>query len=363
MDFSPRALIDKAALAHNLAQVRRHAPKSAIMAVIKADAYGHGVKAAVEALADADGFAVARCDEAFELRKLGVDRPIVVMGGAYNRESVLAAAAQGLCLAVHHPWQLDLLESLPAGSLPTTILKIDSGMHRLGLQPAEVEPALTRLQALGCLGARPLLMTHMANADDRSDPKTDAQWALFQGLVRRFDTGFSAANSAVLMSRPEMQGDWVRPGIMLYGVSPFIDSLGVEVGLKPVMTLQARLIAIKQIKKGETVGYGATWTCPEDMPLGVVGIGYGDGYPRHAPTGTPVLLVDRLVPLVGRVSMDMITLDLRTCPEAQVGDQVTLWGNGLPAERVAAAAGTIAYQLFCNLTNRVRFEIREHGQG
>jgi alanine racemase len=361
MDFSPKALIDLNALRHNLALAQQHAPRAGVLAVIKANAYGHGVAQLLPGLEQARGFAVARCDEALRLRALGVRKPILVMGGAYNAEMISAAAEQGLMLAVHQPWQIELLASLPRKALPRCVLKIDSGMHRLGLLADQFETSLHRLKALNCLGEQPLLMSHMACADDMTSGMTEQQWQLIIELAQRHSAQISAANSALILSRPEMQGDWVRPGIMLYGASPLIDCTGPELGLQPVMTLQAPLLAVKTIRQGESVGYGASWIAPEDMPIGVLGIGYGDGYPRHAPAGTPVLLGDSPVPLIGRVSMDMITLDLRGRPQARVGDWASLWGQGLAADRIAAAAGTIAYQLFCNRTERVRLEI--HGQG
>jgi alanine racemase len=357
MDFSPQAFIDIQAFRHNLTVVRKYAPRSRVMAVIKADAYGHGAGLAAQSLRQADGFAVARCDEALRLRRLGIKHPILVMGGAYNLASVDSAFEQGFMLAIHHLWQIDLLASVARGRLPRCIIKVDSGMHRLGLLPDEVRLAVERLSALGCLGERRILMTHMACADDVDSPKTRQQWQLFAQLAREFDAEVSAANSAMIMGHADMSCDWVRPGIMLYGASPFIDSSGPEVGLQPVMTLQAPVIAVKSIGQGETVGYGATWTARERMPIGIIGIGYGDGYPRHAPDGTPVLLNGVKVPLVGRVSMDMIAVDLRDCPMTRTGDMATLWGRGLPAEWIATAAGTIAYQLFCNVTGRVRVQV------
>ena len=275
------------------------------------------------------------------------------MGGGYNFESVCAAAECRLILAVHHSWQIDLLESLPLRSVPKCVLKIDTGMHRLGLAPEQVSSALARLRRLGCLGEQPVFMTHMACADDTSSDMTNSQWEIFKQIAEYYQAEVTAANSAVMLSRPDMHGTWVRPGIMLYGASPFIDRAGPDIGLKPVMTLQAPLLAVKTIRKGETVGYGATWRAPEDMPLGIIGIGYGDGYPRHAPTGTAVLLGQVQVPLVGRVSMDMITVDLRNHPSTRIGDWATLWGAELPIDLLAQAADTIPYQLFCNITSRV----------
>ncbi|MBU0498767.1 MAG: alanine racemase [Gammaproteobacteria bacterium] len=361
MDFTPTARIDLSALRHNLNVARQMAPTSQVLAVIKANAYGHGAVLAAQALDQAHGFAVARVDEAVALREAGIDKPILVMGGAYNREAVLQAAERRLTLAIHHFWQLDLLRFQRLKQPIDAVIKVDTGMHRLGFSPEEVEEALQQLAALGLTGDRPKLMTHLANADDRLDPATQHQWTRFKALVDLFDAEYSVANSAGVMGWPELQGDWVRPGIMLYGASPFIDSVGIELGLRPVMTLEGRLIAVKSYPRGTRIGYGGTWECPETLPVGVVGIGYGDGYPRHARPGTPVLIEDSRVPLIGRVSMDMITLDLRTMPEAKVGDRVTLWGRGLPAETVAEACGTIAYEIFCGLADRVRREIIDDG--
>ena len=361
MDFSPLAQINRSALRNNLEVVRRHAPAGKVMAVIKANAYGHGVEVVADALKDADGFAVARVDEAMALRESAIEKPLVVMGGAYNRECLHYAAKYNLTLAIHHGWQLDLLRFQKLERKMDFIVKVDTGMHRLGIAPAEVENVLKELEHLGHGRERPVLMTHLANGDDRQDPMTEQQWGRFKPLAERFNAEYSVANSAGILGWPELHGDWVRPGIMLYGVSPFHDAVGHELGLRPVMTLKTRLIAVKPCKKGESIGYGGSWTCPEDMPIGVVGIGYGDGYPRHAPVDTPVLINGERIPLVGRVSMDMITVDLRTMPTAKVGDPVVLWGEGLPAEEIAEAADTIAYQLFCNVSKRVRFETVDDG--
>lgn len=325
------------------------------MAVIKANAYGHGVAEAARALDGADAFALARLDEALTLRELGVTKSLVVMGGAYLPEVMRKAARQNIRLGIHQPSQIDVLERLPRAERPQCLLKLDTGMHRLGFQPDETEQAWQRLLAMGCLEEEPLLLSHLASADDPRSPQTEQQWDQLQSWVQKFGCHFSIANSALIMSRPQMLGHWVRPGIMLYGASPFEESTGPELDLRPVMTLKTRLVAIKHLAKGEPVGYSATWTSPEAMPLGIAAIGYGDGYPRHAPSGTPVLVNGVQVPLVGRVSMDMITLDLRNCPDARPGDEVCLWGQGLPAELVARSAGTIVYQLFCNVSKRVAF--------
>lgn len=352
----PWAEIDRSALRHNLAQVRRHAPEAKVMAVIKANAYGHGVVEAAQALNDADAFALARLDEALALRALGVEKPLIVMGGAYRSEEMEQAARHRIRLGVHQWGQLEVLERLPRASRPQCLLKLDTGMHRLGFQPDETEEAWRRLLALGCLEEEPLLLSHMASADNPDSQQTEQQWKQLQHWAQKFGCHYSIANSALIMSKPKMQGHWVRPGIMLYGVSPFEEGTGLDLDLRPVMTLKTSLVSVKHLAKGEAVGYSATWESPEAMPLGIAAIGYGDGYPRHAPSGTPVLVNGVQVPLVGRVSMDMITLDLRNCPDARPGDEVCLWGQGLPAERIARSAGTIAYQLFCNVSRRVSFQ-------
>lgn len=359
MSLTPWVSIDLDALRHNLAVVRQHAPKSRILAVIKANAYGHG-RVAVQGLADADAFAVARIREALDLRKEGITKPLTVMGGVYSLEELDAAVRHELRVVVHRQEQLELMSGLAADRWPELMIKVDSGMHRLGFSPDQIDAVVAWLHARGYRSS-PLLMTHMACADDRGNPMTDCQWQRFDPLVQRHGAYFSVANSAVIMSRPEMHGDWVRPGIMLYGASPFPDVDGPDLALRPVMTFASRLIAVKSCAAGETVGYGATWQCPEAMLLGVVAVGYGDGYPRHARNGTPVLVNGQRVPLAGRVSMDMITVDLRSQPDARPGDPVVLWGEGLPADEVARGADAIAYQLFCGITERVERRTLDHG--
>jgi len=356
MRSDPHALIDLAALRHNLGVVRQAAPHSRVMAAVKANAYGHGLLRVARALTDADAFGVARVSEGVRLREQGILKPIVVLEGFCGREELEAAAAHDLQLAIHIPEQLALLQECPLPRPVACWLKIDSGMHRLGFPPADV-PAVFRALRSAPSVSEVRLITHLANADDRGDPATAAQIARTLPLLRELGAEGSIANSGGLLGWPDAQVDWVRPGIMLYGASPFLGGRGPEQNLRPVMTLRSRLIAVRRFAAGEPIGYGAIWRCPEEMLIGVVAIGYGDGYPRHAPPGTPTLINGRPAPLVGRVSMDMITVDLRRHPEAAVGDEVTLWGDGLPAEAVAEPAGTIPYQLFCGVTARV--EIRE----
>jgi alanine racemase len=356
MLVGPWALIDHAALRANLAVARRHAPASRLWAVIKSNAYGHGMEQVAGALADADGFALARVSEAVRLREAGVRKPLLVLEGAVSREELEAADHHRLELAVHHQAQLALLEQSRIKGPLRLWLKVDTGMHRLGLRPDRVPDLLDRLSGDHRIAAPIGLMTHLANADDPADPLAVRQCGRLVELALGGTLPLSIGNSAGILAFPESRTDWVRPGIMLYGGSPFSRRSAADLGLQPVMTLRSRLIAVNQLARGDAVGYGGTYVCPEPMPVGVVGIGYGDGYPRQAPAGTPVVIRGREVPLVGRVSMDLITVDLRTLPEAAVGDEVTLWGQGLPVDRIAERAGTISYELLCRVTTRVRFE-------
>ncbi len=351
--LTPWVTIDHAALRFNLNRVRQTAPNSAIWAVIKADAYGHDMGRVATTLSDADGFAVARLDEALQLRRAGITKPVLILEGIHSTEELRIASQADLEIVLHHTSQLATLSSAKLASPISIWIKLDTGMHRLGFSAEEFDGVLQRLQqtaAVKTIG----LMTHLANADEPSDPTTEEQLNQFEQLATGRALPQSAANSAGILRFSASHYDWVRPGIMLYGASPFADSTGPELGLKPVMTLRSSLISVKALKKGDRVGYSGTFEAPEDMPMGVVGIGYGDGYPRHAKAGTPLLVNGQPLPLIGRVSMDMITVDLRQQPNAQVGDPVILWGEGLPAEEIADAASTIAYQLFCGIAKRVR---------
>ncbi|HEC16232.1 MAG TPA: alanine racemase [Sedimenticola sp.] len=355
MSSAPRALIDLAALAHNLARVRALAPASRVLAVIKANGYGHGMIRVARALGAVDALAVARVGEGVALRRAGIFRPLVVLEGCCDLEELEQAAANRLELVVHSPEQIRLLRRHAVAEPLGCWLKVDTGMHRLGIALEQAPAACRELAACPAVAGIPRLMTHFANADDPGDPLTAEQWRRLGPLAAELKAEVSAANSGGILGWPETHGDWVRPGIMLYGVSPFQGGRAADAGLRPVMTLQSRLIAVNHYKKGDPIGYGGAWVCPEDMTVGVASVGYGDGYPRHAPPGTPVLLKGKRVPLVGRVSMDMISLDLRSVPQARVGDPVTLWGAGLPVEEVAEAAGTIPYQLLCGVAARVDF--------
>lgn len=350
--------ISHAALQHNLQRVRACMPGVRVLAMVKADAYGHGAVEAARALHGADGFGVALLQEAEALRNAGITQPITLLEGVFTAAEMQAVVLHRFTTIVHQPAQIALLEAVPASTPVDVWLKLDTGMHRLGFAVEQAAAAYRALRALP--GVRSVgLLTHFARADEPGVPHTREQIDRFRALQRQLEaeTGDtipdSLANSAGILAWPEAAGSWVRPGIMLYGGSPFADRSADALGLRPVMTLSSRLIAIRELKAGEAVGYGAAWVAPRDTRIGVVAIGYGDGYPRHAANGTPVLVNGVRVPLAGRVSMDMITVDLGDVP-ASLGDSCTLWGEGLPADEVAAASGTISYELFCKVTARVR---------
>ncbi|MGM0563942.1 MAG: alanine racemase [Pseudomonadota bacterium] len=349
-----RAVVDLGAVRHNLDVARRAAPDSRVMAAVKADAYGHGLARLLPALEAADALAVACLEEGAALRQL-TQKPIVVLQGIHKGEQLQDCLKHDLQPVFHQEWQLRALAEWRGDGTLDVWLKIDSGMHRLGFEPEGVAAAWQALSQHPSIG-RVSCMTHMATADDRSDDFTRQQLGLFDNLTAAFDAPRSAANSACVLGWPEAHLDWVRPGIMLYGASPFVDGLPGAEALKPAMRLSAPIIAIKHCQRGDPVGYGRSWVCPQPMRLGVVAIGYGDGYPRHANAQTPVWVPGGESHLVGRVSMDMIAVDLSGREAVDVGDEVVLWGPELPAERVAESLGSIAYELFCHIGGQVAFE-------
>ncbi|QSA98001.1 alanine racemase [Methylococcus sp. EFPC2] len=348
------AVLDMTAIVHNLARVRECAPNAKVMAVVKANAYGHGLVRVARALADADAFAVARVDEGVSLRMAGVSQRVAVLQGYTCAEELELYARYSLEPVIHSILQVDLLETTVLDRTIAVWLKLDTGMHRLGLNPEQFEACYRRLQNCAAVRQPLAMMTHLANADERTDPLTGQQLDLFGDTLEGLTGERSVANSAGLLAWERAHAEWVRPGLVLYGASPFPDRSGPDEGLKPVMTLRTRLIAIRNLPAGEAIGYGGDWVCPHSTRVGVAAIGYGDGYPRQAPSGTPVLVRGRRAPLIGRVSMDMVTLDLSELPEARVGDEVTLWGEGLPVEEIARHAGTIPYVLLCNVMPRVK---------
>ncbi|OGO91192.1 MAG: alanine racemase [Coxiella sp. RIFCSPHIGHO2_12_FULL_42_15] len=348
------AYIDKAALLYNFHFLRQRFPRSSILAMIKSNGYGHGLLSVAETLSEANALGVACLEEALALREHGIQAPIVVMSGFIDKQELQFFSQYNMTPVIHQLSQIELLEKTTLPKSLSAWLKIDTGMHRLGFPKERFQEVYQRLLKLASLQNSFGIMTHLASAD-QSPAFTERQIHEFLQLTQSFTNPKSIANSAGILRYPEAHCDWIRPGILLYGVSPFADRTGQDEGLKPVMTLQAKLIVCKTVKKHGTVGYGCTWQAPEDMPVGVVAIGYGDGYPRSAVSGTPVLLHDTICPLIGTVSMDMITIDLRLCPYAKPGDRVTLWGGGLPVEHIAKSAGTIAYELLCHVTQRVKF--------
>lgn len=348
-----RALIDPEALRHNFGRVRSFAPNSRVLAVVKANAYGHGLAWAARVLSDADAFGVASVEEGAELRNAGVQQPIVLLEGFFHPDELSLLVQHRLDSVIHHASQLWDLEHASRIHQPIDVwVKMDLGMHRLGFEPEALPEVVRRLKV--CMAAgRVRVMAHFPTADNRFDVATPELIRQFDDLAQHLNAERSLANSAGVVNWPSSHLEWVRPGIMLYGITPMTGIPAQELDLRPVMTLGSELISINLRRKGQAIGYGGDFICPEDMPIGVVAIGYGDGYPRHAPSGTPVLVNGRRVPLVGRVSMDMVTVDLREQPDARVGDPVILWGAGLPVEEIASLSGTIGYELLCTVTARV----------
>ncbi len=353
-----RAVIDLAALRHNYLLAKRCAGSARAFAVVKANAYGHGLGLALCALGDvADGFALLDLAEARALRAAGIAQPIVLLEGFFEPADLAEVAALGLTPAIHCEAQLAMLERAAPATPLDVLLKINSGMNRLGFTADNFAAALARLRAMP--GVRGItLMSHFARADD--EVGIGAQLTVFKTLTAGLDLPVSLANSAALLRFPEAAGHIVRPGIMLYGGSPMPDLQSAEaIGLRPVMTLASEIIGVQEIVAGQQVGYGGSFAADGPMRIGVVACGYADGYPRHAPTGTPILVGGRRTRSLGRVSMDMLACDLSHLPEAGVGSPVTLWGEGLAADEVASAAGTISYELFCALAARVPVSVRE----
>jgi len=348
------ASVSSGALRRNLDVARRHARGARIWAVVKANAYGHGLARTVAALDAADGFALLELETAARLRDAGLSKPLLLIEGFFDAQELLEFSARALAAVVHDSAQLRMLE---AAKLPRPVdvyLKVNSGMNRLGFGPGEARDALARLRACGNV-AEIALMTHFAHADEPEGVGEQLRRVEGAGIGEGLPRSF--ANSAALLRYPETRGDWVRPGIMLYGCSPFPDESADAIGLAPAMTLRSRIIAVQELRHGDRVGYGGVFAARERMRIGVVACGYADGYPRHAPgfeeRGTPILVAGKRTRTVGRVSMDMLFADLRAVPEAGVGTEVTLWGEGLSADEVAAASGTVSYELLCALATRV----------
>jgi alanine racemase len=345
-----RAIIRPSALRANLELARRIAPQAPPLAVIKANAYGHGLLRAAAALRDADGFAVLDLDAAVRLREAGHSRRILMLEGFFEPAELACFPESGLTAVVHSIEQIRMLEQARLSARIAVFLKVNTGMNRLGLPPDVLRGAVERLQTSGNVDEI-TLMTHFANADDARG----IQWQL--EVLRRaaagLDLPLSTANSAALLRYPSLTQGWTRPGIMLYGASPFADQSAAELGLRPAMTLESNIIAVQSLTAGDRVGYGGAFTAEQRMRIGVAACGYADGYPRHAGSGTPVLVNGLRTRTVGRVSMDMLCVDLSELPDAGIGSRVVLWGEGMPVEEVASAAGTVSYELLCALAPRV----------
>jgi len=361
MSRRARLTIDTEALIHNAAVARRHAGDRDVFVAVKADGYGHGMERVANRLVpEVDGFFVATVGEGERLRKAGITKRIMVLQGVVDQAEARRCARVFLEPVFHDPSQIDAVGNHGFGLPLTAWIKLDTGMHRAGFNPERFESAYRQLAGLKGLRGHPGVLTHFARADEPDRPETAAQIECFRQSVTPVLTGpdgsgieTSLCNSAALLGFPDAGGSMVRPGIMIYGGNPFVDgSTAADHDLRPVMTLTSRLIAIREVAKGAPVGYGGRYLAPETMPVGVVSIGYGDGYPRHAPDGTPLVVNGQRSQLIGRVSMDMITVDLRGI-NAAVGDMVELWGPQQPIDEVSNAAETISYELMCQMSGRV----------
>ncbi len=354
------ALIHTEALAQNLLRARHMAPDAKVWAVIKADAYGHRIEHAFEGLRGADGFALLDLAEAERVRRLGWRGPILLLEGCFEARDLETCSRLNLWHAVHRKEQIDWLATHKTTWPHHVFLKMNTGLNRLGFQPGAFRSAWLRLSGLTQVDEISL-MTHFAEADGPRG--VDAQTAAFEAVIHDLPGERSLCNSAATLrespGRPRVRGDWVRPGIMLYGSSPDHPEHGISHwGLQPAMTLRAKIIATQTLAAGDAVGYGGAFRADGAMRIGVVACGYADGYPRSAPTGTPVLVGGARTRLVGRVSMDMITVDLTGLPDAGPGTEVTLWGVGpggevLSIDEVALPAGTVGYELMCAVAPRV----------
>lgn len=357
MTAQAQVRVDGDALRSNLARVRSVAPGTRVMAVVKANAYGHGITQVTRALKDADGFAVARMSEAIAVRQAGIRTPILLLEGLMLPRELDLAARERIDLVVHRDDQIDMLRAYRGAGRFRVWLKIDTGMNRLGFRLESAAQAHRALCSIDCVDQPVTLMTHFACADNADSTHTERQQREFEAATAGWAGLRSLANSAAVLAHPDSHRDWVRPGLMLYGVSPVAGRSADSYGLTPAMTLWSRVIAVKSIQAGETVGYGGTWQAPRDSVIGIVAAGYGDGYPWRLPSGTPVLIRGRAAPTVGRVSMDMLAVELGDRPDVAVGDRAVLWGPGLGVDRLAARLETLPYELLCGISQRVRIDI------
>ena len=347
------ALIDLEAIRHNYRLARQLAPQSRALAVVKGDGYGHGAVRVARALAaEVDAFGVACIEEALPLRAAGLTQRLLLLEGIFNRDELDAVSRHGLDIAIHSDYQIDALLAANPASPVNVWLKMDSGMHRLGFTPQEYLDAYKRLHRAPQVGEI-TLMSHFSRADELDQGHTRHQLELFLSLARGLGAPISLANSPALLAWPETHQHWVRPGMMLYGASPLDRATAASARLQPAMELRSAIIALRELKPGDRIGYGTRFTCTRPTRVGVVAMGYADGFPRHAPNGLPVLVGEQRCELIGRVSMDMLTVDLTDHPDADIGTPVTFWGRQLPIELIAAQCHTIPYELVTNLTPRI----------
>ena len=358
MSRPAKAIIDLNALRNNLA-LARNLTQSQIVGVIKADAYGHGSIPVAQVLEQENiqTLAVACIEEAIILRESGITTPILLLEGFYGADELPLIERYNLEAVIQQFDQIEILEKYQTNKPINFWLKLDSGMHRIGFLPKEFSKAYNRLKRSENVG-RLVLMTHFSRADEPECDYTHTQTSVFREAIAGLSEQTCLSNSAGLLHWPSAHGDWVRPGLLLYGASPFMVAHENADQLQPVMKLSSEIIAVRDLEAGMPIGYGATYVTDRPTRVGVVAIGYGDGYPRHAPSGAPVLVNNKRTRILGRISMDMMTIDLNHLPNTRIGDTVTLWGKGLPANEVAHHAGTIAYELFCNLK---RVPVRYHG--
>lgn len=349
-----RATLDLAALRHNLSRVRQYAPHSGVWAVVKANAYGHGLRHVWRALSGCDGFALIEPEAAVLLREEGWTGPVLLLEGFFDGADLALIDRYRLTTTVHSEYQLSMLEQATPDQPINVYLKINSGMNRLGFPPHHADPVYRRLRDMPAVGEI-TLMTHFANADNPHG--IDAQFQVFRQATADIPGPRSLANSAATLWHPQSHFQWVRPGIILYGASPSGRAADIATtGLQPVMSLTSEIIAVQEMRPGDAIGYGSRYRAERPLRVGIVACGYGDGYPRHAPSGTPVWVAGERTGLLGAVSMDMLAIDLTALPGADIGTPVELWGKHLPVDEVAQAAGTLGYELLCALAPRVAVE-------
>ncbi|MBS0185523.1 MAG: alanine racemase [Proteobacteria bacterium] len=356
MSRTATAILSTENLLHNLTVIKEKVKGAKIIAMVKANAYGHGIRSVALRLdKHVDMLGVASIDEAMALRKIGVNAPILLSEGIFEPNELLVAATEKFHVVFHNELQVEWLEK---ASLPLPLeawIKINTGMGRLGFELEQAKKFYKRIMDSSSIVSPVKVMSHFACSDDKDHPLNQQQIHLFKDFIKDIQSEFSLCNSGGIFNFPEYHYDYVRPGLALYGISPLLGKSAQDLNLKPVMTLQTSLISTQVFKKGSSVGYGARYQCPEDMPVGIIAFGYGDGYPITAQDGTPILVNNIECSLIGRVSMDMIAVDLRHCPHAKIGDPVVLWGADLPLERVVSHTSNITWDLLTGVQNRVKF--------